>query len=253
MGYGGGGGGGGGGSGGSGGGSGSSGGSGYRRVGDDRTANLKVNNITNRTGIDGTEVDGIVEVNTTAHFIPPSGTTAERGSRGRGVVAAGVSPGQNNTMQYITIATLGNASDFGDLITASGYKRGSASLTRGIFAGGWEPSAVSNVMEYITVSSTGNAFDFGQCTGGQQDSTGCSDSTRGIIGAGGQVPSGPLTQTIEYVTFSSLGDASAFGDLVRPMFAGAGFGSPTRGIFAGGRDSGNTVLNNSIYHYFNFW
>ena len=84
------------GSGGSGGGSGASGGSGYRRVGDDRTANLKVDNITNRTGTDGTEVDGIVEVNTTAHFIPPSGTTAERGSRGRGVFAGGF-PGQNNT------------------------------------------------------------------------------------------------------------------------------------------------------------
>ena len=68
-----------GGSGGSGGGSGASGGSGYRRVGDDRTANLKADNITNRTGTDGTEVDGIVEVNTTAHFIPPSGTTGERG------------------------------------------------------------------------------------------------------------------------------------------------------------------------------
>ena len=76
MGYGGGG-GGGGGSGGSGG-SGASGGSGYRRVGEDRTANLKVNNITNRTGTDGTEVDGIVEVNTTAHFIPPSGRTGQR-------------------------------------------------------------------------------------------------------------------------------------------------------------------------------
>ena len=89
MGYGGGG-GGGGGSGGSGGGggaagygsggSGAGGSSGYRRVGDDRTANLKVDNITNRDGSSGTEVDGIVEVNTTAHFIPPSGTTAERGS-----------------------------------------------------------------------------------------------------------------------------------------------------------------------------
>ena len=42
---------------------------GYRRVGDDRTANLKADNITNRTGTDGTDVDGIVEVNTTAHFI----------------------------------------------------------------------------------------------------------------------------------------------------------------------------------------
>ena len=79
MGYGGGGGGGGGGgSGGSGGGSSSSGGSGYRRVGEDRTANLKVDNITNRIGTSGTEVDGIVEVNTTAHFIPPSGRTGQR-------------------------------------------------------------------------------------------------------------------------------------------------------------------------------
>ena len=76
MGYGGGG-GGGGGSGGSGG-SGASGGSGYRRVGEDRTANLKVNNITSRDGNRGTEVDGIVEVNTTAHFIPPSGDTRFR-------------------------------------------------------------------------------------------------------------------------------------------------------------------------------
>ena len=66
------------GSGGSGGGSGVSGGSGYRRVGEDRTANLKVDNITNRTGTDGTEVDGIVEVNTTAHFIPPSGNAFRR-------------------------------------------------------------------------------------------------------------------------------------------------------------------------------
>ena len=74
MGYGGGG-GGGGGSGGSGGGSG---GSGYRRVGEDRTANLKVDNITSRSGTNGTEVDGIVEVNTTAHFIPPSGVTGQR-------------------------------------------------------------------------------------------------------------------------------------------------------------------------------
>ena len=119
MGYGGGG-SGGGGSGGSGG-SGASGGSGYRRVGDDRTANLKVNNITNRTGTDGTEVDGIVEVNTTSHFIPPSGTTAERGSRGRGCLFGGqVSPGPNtNTISYITIATLGNAQDFGDLTVVS--------------------------------------------------------------------------------------------------------------------------------------
>ena len=118
MGYGGGG-GGGGGSGGSGGGSGASGGSGYRRVSDDRTANLKVDNITSRDGKRGTDVDGIVEVNSTSHFIPPSGTTAERGSRGRGIFGGGnTAPANINTIQYITIATTGNATDFGDLTDA---------------------------------------------------------------------------------------------------------------------------------------
>ena len=108
MGYGGGGGGGGGGSGGSGGVSGASGGSGYRRVGDDRTANLFVDNITNRDGSSGTEVDGIVEINSTSHFIPPSGTTVERGSRGRGCMFGGqVSPGPNtNTISYVMQMTL---------------------------------------------------------------------------------------------------------------------------------------------------
>ena len=53
-------------------------GSGYRRVGDDRTANIKVNNITNRDGSSGTDVDGIVKVNSTSHFVPPSGRTGER-------------------------------------------------------------------------------------------------------------------------------------------------------------------------------
>ena len=97
-----------------GGGSGAGGASGYSRVGDDRTApGLKVNNITNRTEDGGPEVDGIVEVNTTAHFIPPVGTTAERGSRGRGLFGGG--DPSTDIIDYITIATLGNAVDFGDL------------------------------------------------------------------------------------------------------------------------------------------
>ena len=156
MGYG----GGGGGSGGSGnvGGSGAAGGS-ARRVGDDRTANLKADNITNRTGTDGTEVDGVVEVNTTAHFVPPSGTTVERGSRGRGIFAGGF-PGPTNAIQYVTIATTGNATDFGDLTEAKRNVATAASSTRGLFAGGQTPGN-SSVIEYIEIQSTGNAFDFG--------------------------------------------------------------------------------------------
>ena len=53
----------------------------------------------------------------------------------RGVLAGGVAS-DVNVIQYFQIETTGNSVDFGDLVTGSGYKRGSASRTRGIFSGG---------------------------------------------------------------------------------------------------------------------
>ena len=238
MGYGGGG-GGGGGSGGSGGGSGASGGSGYRRVGDDRTANLKVNNITNRTGTDGTEVDGIVEVNTTAHFIPPSGTTAERGSRGRGLFALLYSsPSNTNTIEYATIATLGNASDFGDLTQARRYAQTSSSSTRGVIGGGYVSSA-NDTIDYVEIHSTGNAFDFGNLLENGYAGTGVvSDGIRGYFMGdqpGGNQP-GRIGKLVQYITFANKGNATFFGELSTSHIGGAACSSSTRGIIGGGSD-----------------
>ena len=162
----------------------SGGGSGYRRVGDDRTANLKADNITNRTGSNGTEVDGIVEVNTTAHFVPPSGTTAERGSRGRGVFGNGnhPSPGRTNIIEYITIASTGNSNDFGDLTAERRSAGACSSATRGLWGGG-HPGP-SDVIDYVTISATGNAFDFGNLTLARRSVTGTSNSTRGLFISG---------------------------------------------------------------------
>ena len=48
--------------------------------------------------------------------------------------------GVANTTDYVTIATVGNATDFGDLTDAR-YVGGAASnSTRGLFAGGLDPS-----------------------------------------------------------------------------------------------------------------
>jgi len=246
MGYGGGG-SGGGGSGGSGGGSGASGGSGYRRVGDDRTANIKVDNITSRDGKRGIDVDGIVKVNSTAHFIPPSGTTAERGSRGRGVIAGGTTGSRVNTIQYVTIATLGNSSDFGDLSAALSDGGSVSSSTRGIHLGGVPgPSAVSNVMQYVTIPSTGNAFDFGDMTDTHASLVGVSDGVRGVFTFG----STPVSDTLEFITIASKGNSSIYsGKLTVPTGRKqlGSCSSPTRGLFAGGRDNGNTVLNSIDY------
>ena len=82
----------------------------------------------------------------------------------RGVFGGG-SPGptQINTIEYITIATAGNVTDFGDLFYAQGNGGGTSNGTRGIFAGG-SGAAYTNVIQYVTIASTGNAADFGDLT-----------------------------------------------------------------------------------------
>ena len=83
----------------------------------------------------------------------------------RGVFAGGVSSGgQSNVIDYITIASTGNATDFGDIVTArSSIAGGVDSDTRGVFGGGGNGS-LSNVIEYITIATTGNTTDFGDLT-----------------------------------------------------------------------------------------
>ena len=77
------------------------------------------------------------------------------------MVGGGETPsGQVNTIDYVTTATTGNATDFGDLTSSRrGVGPGSNSV-RGIFAGGGTPSNV-NTIDYITIASTGNAIDYG--------------------------------------------------------------------------------------------
>jgi hypothetical protein len=63
-------------------------------------------------------------------------------------------------IQYITIDTTGNTTDFGDLTVARQSKAAASERIRGVFGGGREPDK-SNVIDYITIASTGNAADFG--------------------------------------------------------------------------------------------
>ena len=65
-------------------------------------------------------------------------------------------------MDYVTIASTGNATDFGDATIAVKGRAGASNGTRGVFAGGYPVSGNnSNVMDYITIANTGNASDFG--------------------------------------------------------------------------------------------
>jgi len=146
-----------------------------------------------------------------------------------------------NTIEYVTIAALGNAVDFGDLTQARRYLSSCASSVRGVIGGGdavSPASAYQNTIDFITISTLGNAQDFGDLTGAVNNLTSCSNSTRGLF-AGGYQP-GDQVNTIEYITITSTGNATNFGDLTVERAGLAACSSPTRAVFCGGYNPSNT-------------
>ena len=136
----------------------------------------------------------------------------------------------SNRIDYITIASTGNANDFGDLYTGTRETGGCESPTRGIVFGG-SPNGL-NVIQYFTISTQGNSADFGDvsavCSRG---SAADGNSVRGLLPLGG-TPS--LFNTVEFITIATLGDAKDFGDLTEARGGAAGCSSPTRHTVAGG-------------------
>ena len=125
----------------------------------------------------------------------------------RGIIMGGIS--FNNRIESVEIATTGNSVDFGDLSTTRGNVAGISSSTRGICAGGRNPT-FTDTIEFITIASTGNAQDFGNLIAARSYVSGCSNSIRGAI-AGGNAPS--IDNVIQFINITSRGDASDFGDL----------------------------------------
>ena len=87
-------------------------------------------------------------------------------------------------IQYVTIATFGNAIEFGDLTVTRGRAGGASNSIRGVWAGGYQnPGSVSqNTIDYITLATAGNAQDFGDLTESGYESVGISDSHGGLGG-----------------------------------------------------------------------
>ena len=180
---------------------------------------------------------------------------AGAGSNGvRGVVIGGwtapqTSPGYHNRIDHITIATTGNAVDFGDMVTPgeSGMPVVN-SPTRIVYGQMGTPSGYTNQIEFITTSTTGNAADFGDVTGDTRGSgAGGSNAVRGIF-AGGQAPNQPAytpQDEIHYLTMATLGNTTDFGDLTAGRGGVSACASPTRVVFNGGGTP--TVVNTLDY------
>jgi hypothetical protein len=158
-------------------------------------------------------------------------------SETRGVLHQGLSTGPttfHNIIDYVTIASTGDALDFGDTTTVKLHCAGLSSPTRGVWAGGYTPNT-TNVMDYVTIASTGNANDFGELTATTFRLGGCSSAIRGLFFGGGGAPS--ITNTISYITIATTGNIQDFGDLVQQQEFTTGTSSSTRGVKVGGSDS----------------
>ena len=134
-----------------------------------------------------------------------------------------------NVMEFVTIATQSNATDFGDSTRACRYNTGFGSQTRGINANGNTPGA-EEIIDFITIATTGDATDFGDLQ--QIDKTlagSTSNSTRGLING-----CEPGTNITEFVTIATTGNAQDFGDSTVAQEGRKGAASSTRAIFASG-------------------
>ena len=204
---------------------------------------LRINNITDRAGSSGPIIAGVSTVTSTSHMVMPSGPTEMRGGRGRGVFAGAATPATQNVMDFVEIATTGDATDFGDLATIWYNIGGCASATRGIWFPGYDQSNNVNTIFYTTISSKGAVNDFGDTLNTSRNHSGaCSDSTRAVRAEGYNTALSTRTNTLEFITIATTGDSSNFGDLNRVVSDMAGsFASPTRGFFGAGKPETNII------------
>jgi hypothetical protein len=155
----------------------------------------------------------------------------------RGIFAGGYAPGMSNTMEYITIASTGDGTDFGDLTDIATEPAGCASPTRGVRLGGrLNPgsNASTNVIDYVTIQTVGNATNFGDLTLGRSEAASASNSTRGVLIAGYNYPGGGQN-IIDYITIASTGNATDFGDMASYTAS-----------WQGGCGSNNTIIAHGV-------
>tara|TARA_B100000131_G_scaffold54111_1_gene49046 strand:+ start:1250 stop:2200 length:951 start_codon:yes stop_codon:yes gene_type:complete len=159
----------------------------------------------------------------------------------RGVFMGGYA-GNQNTIDYITITSLGNATDFGDLNHSTRAVAPASNETRGLSMGGRSSSpGPDTAVDYITIGTAGNATDFGDTTtnAGQGYAAGASNITRALV-AGGDLPG---TVDIEYFTIATTGNGTDLADLTVARYGLAGCSNKDRAVFGGSYGGPNNQID----------
>ena len=146
-----------------------------------------------------------------------------------------------NTIDFVTIATTSNATDFGDATVATTWRGSFSNDIRGISGGGYLSPANINTIDFVTISNLGNATDFGDLTQVRRGAGAMASSTRGVF-AGGFTPS--VTNIMDFVTIATTANATDFGDLVQASrHDSGGCSNGVRGIIGGGNTGSSNHTN----------
>lgn len=131
----------------------------------------------------------------------------------RGIFMNGNIPfvGTVNTIEYITIATTGNSTYFGDMAISLSGCTACSSSTRGLSAG---DAGSSSLISYITIASTGNSTTFGNLNIKSAYMGATSSSIYGFWAGGTSAAS----SAIRYVTISTTGNSVSWGNLTVTSF-----------------------------------
>lgn len=134
-----------------------------------------------------------------------------------------------NVIDYVTISTTGNATDFGDLTQARHQPAAGSDGTYVYWATGHTTSQYGtkvNTIDYVTVASAGNATDFGDHAFSRNSAWSAEDGTIGIIGWG--------SDGMYYITVATPGNSQSFGTLTQSvLYSGGGHSNVTYGCVMG--------------------
>ena len=136
-----------------------------------------------------------------------------------------------NTIQFVTIATLGNSEDFGDLPATTNSSNASSNGIRGFVCGGTTPNPYgAGDIFTIIIATKGEATDYDDLatSPGYLPQIGTVANSNKAIVAGGTA--GGETNVIQSFSMATTGQSADFGDLTVPRYSPAGVSDSHGGL-----------------------
>jgi hypothetical protein len=200
---------------------------------------FRVDQITNQSGTAGPDIAGITTFSSTSGMLMPSGVTEYRGGRDRGIFAGGTP--STNIIEYVTISTLGNSSDFGDLSIARRLGSSVSSSINLYVYGGFSHSKT----QAVSFTSGGSRIEF-DSSYEKYGSSASSNSIRGVFLGGNFSPVSQYNQ--KGVVIKEFASGSERFDFklncpVNTLYGSMNISSPSRGVFVGVSPSIKTTLS----------